>query len=451
MIGERQPDEEGGDPPSSPPTGVYGSPGSAAGTGASVTNINISTEQFSGSSFGQILVRLIDSQEARIGALGNDKKELQRLKADQEEEIRRLQDQLGRVRGLLPPLVSLFYSLDEDIRLKEAQRSALRNKIESALDGDDDLRAEFDRLDRYLGDLSTQQDLVAITLHETRVEELGVRNLLDVVRMRLLVFLGGKTEASPVMHEVSTATFALPGRSAEEEDLLAYANRVLDEANVILLEAHELLQRLELELYRTVVPDPDERGRSARLAELEREHDVMRKRLEESRKARQAQELKHEKELAQHKKKQHIAQPGRLVRNGPGGLLPAAGLFLLGVVIREAPRLAPLSDTQQVVFVGLALIFAGLPIVTLLKWSKSVDSPVQVVVAGLGAFCVVAGNFTWMVAIVFGVVALTSVVATKKAGLGFVATLVAGLVLSVAAPGVMWWSWGGFDWLARVL
>ncbi|GLY46609.1 hypothetical protein [Lentzea sp. NBRC 102530] len=447
--------ESGAPSPDPPSANLYGSHGSATGPNSVVININGVSEQLFGMSHDELLVKFVLTQENLVDEL-REGKESQRLIAEQKREIERLQDQLGKVRGLVPSLVDLYRSLGHDKIEKESRRAALRVQFDQALDDRDSLKAELDRLDSYLKAIEVQRVDVLRVVRETDVEQQIGQNILDVFLMRLQVLTGMRIGSEQRVREVTTAAFSMSGRSADGEDLIAYAGRILAEAAEILEEAHKLMKELALELYRAVAPGEKSEEQLARVRQLEGEIATIRRRHEAFQEKVKAQELKHERELSKRerelaKQKRGTPDPVRVLREGTSGLLPGLGLFLLGVVIREVSKLAPLSQTQQWVFVTLALLFAVAPIAVLLKWSASADSSAQIAVAALGAFCVVAGNFSWLVAAVFGLVALASVVSTRKFGPGFALALIGALVVSAALPGVMWWSWSGFDWLARVL
>jgi len=390
---------------------------------------------------------LIASQEDRIGLL-YDNHELDRLKVQHEQEIERLREQLAKAQGVIPALLRVLLSLEDDKKRMTRKRA----EVERARAEEPEFNAELDKIERYLADLDAQQ-VRALTLWRGAQFESGTAlQLWATQRMRWLLLVGPE----PDMHDVSTAVLELPDGGGDEGNPLAHAQRVLDEAHKVLSEVHAVLEEVVSELYGTGVsredsatPDPGQENSKAReVQELKRKLAKAGNLLKDYDKDAAERKKRQERELA--RRDRETTPPTTRMGRTTNGLLPGIGLFLLGVFFRQLPHMPELAGASALVVGAAMVILAVLPAFSIWKWSKDVDSTTRTTVAALSVFCVIAGNLSWVVALIPGLMALMSVLSSKKVNAVFVLTVALTAGLGAIFPGVMWWSWTGFDWVARV-
>lgn len=392
------------------------------------------------------LQRFADTNEIELmnRLLASQVEHNEELRQRHEREIGRLEEQFVKLREVFPAIVQVVHLLREDRERAVAQQAVLSTKLENVLNENEQLRQEHDRLTGRIRDLEAEYRRAQEALAEVRVERGLLLRIEDALRTRWIAQSRRQPEPEPPVRSARTARFALPAMTDEDLDVLAYCRQALDEVHVIQVEVQQALEELAADLFG-----------SAAAAESE---DVARTRaalVVNQRKLALAEErnLELAKTLAREKRKRERPSVPAAVRTTDviSGVLPGFGLFLLGVVVREVPRMPALSEGQKLFFTALTLLLLGLPVWTLVKWARSAGRPAPELAAAVCLFCVVAGYFGWVLAVLPALAALTSVLTTKKAGGEFAFILVGVVVAGVVFPKVTWWSWTGFHWLAVVL
>lgn len=440
MTAEPEPDDD--KPARADSFDIDNSHSSAIGPNPLVINNNYYSEpvrELLGNWADVFMDRLLTIQTENTGLL-HDNQELDRLRIHHESEIERLQQQLAKVQGIVPALLELFVSLGED----RERTSARRAEVERAMAGDQQLGVQLDQLQRYLDDLDAQQDRVRTMVRNARVEAGVLLQLWAALRMRWFTLAGPEPET----HDVSTMVFALPGSGDDKGDLLEHARRVLDEAHKILVEVHRVLEEVAAELYQTGFAQKSTPA-TPDAAKVERELVKVRSLLRDYEKNAAEQKKRHAREIA--RRQREAAPSATPVRKGTNGLLPGISLFLLGVLFRQLRQMPVLAGGLELVVGAAMLILAVLPVYSLWKWSKDVDSRTRTTAAMVGSYCLIMGNLGWVVALAPGLAALFAVVSAKRVSAVFVLVVLVAAGLGIVLPDVMWWSWTGFDWIARVV
>ncbi|MGW4207801.1 hypothetical protein ACWEIJ_07410 [Lentzea sp. NPDC004789] len=401
-------------------------------------NYNFYLQKLAGTTDIEWMNRLLAAQEKH---LASQQEHIEELRERQVRELGRLEEQFSRVRDVFPAVVQVARILQEDRARAAAEQAVLNEKLDHVVNENQHLRQEHERLTEYIRELEVEYARAKQALVEVHVEQRFLVRIEDALRTRWIAFSRGQAEPEPPQR--TTARFALPTRSDDEWDVLTYCRQALDEVHAIQVEVQQALEELAADLFGTAAAETEAKTRSE--AEI-----TIRRKLAQAEEKIREQERTLEREKRKHARPK---SPAAAVRTTDviSGVLPGLGLFLLGVVIREVPRMPALSEGQKLFFTALTLLLLGLPVWTLVKWARSAGRPAPELAAAICLFCVVAGYFSWVLVVLPALAALTSVLTTRKAGGEFAFMFVGVAIAGVAFPKVTWWSWTGFHWLAVVL
>jgi hypothetical protein len=420
--------------------------------GSSNTQINFyngSAKKIADLGYLELREKVIASQKEQIASQNGWIETYGELKDVYKRQSEELQAQLGMVKSLLPPLLQMVSWLEQDRRRANAEQIELSNKLENVVNENKMLRAEFDSLTDYLSDVDLQYDRVRLALNEVRVEEGIAEGLVHAIRTRWLVLYPGEGEPELPMRTLPVAPFSLTAKPDDETDVLAYCRKMLDEVHAIQVEIQKALEGIASDLL-GLSPTVREKSESGQSESTRATLAVQRKLALAEKKLRDVEKAASEDKKKRDRQQSNAVKPASPRIEGTNGLFPGIGLFLVGLLIREVLKMSALSQNQRLILAALTVVLVALPCRSLVKWARSTEKPAPGTVASIGVFCVVSGYFCWLVALVPAMAAMTSVVATKKVGGGFVIILLGAVSVGILWPRVMWWSWTGFDWFARL-
>ncbi|MCS7481120.1 hypothetical protein ACFFQW_06000 [Umezawaea endophytica] len=382
--------------------------------------------------------------------------------------------------GLLAPLLKIISWLERDRRSVRGELEALDAKLKGVVNENEVLREKFDELTRYVAEVDVQFARTRAALGEVREDEGFVQLILHTLRARWYIFYPDRAEPEePVT--TPTARVELTAKLDEEADLLDHCRRVLDEVHTIQVEVRKALAELAKGVFKTDTATAEhdtaadfprstsdlvfqrrlarteqqlrevriqhkQRAAEAerKLREVETEH----KKLQDAEAKRISRQLQQERTKATQRGTSSGSTDRRVVETN--GLFAGTGLFLAGLLVREVLRMRELSDTQQLFLTALTFVLVGLPCWSLVKWARSAEGPAPGTAALAAVLCVVVGYFSWPVALVPVLLALSAVVVTKRVGGGFVLVAVVAVVFAVSLPRLVFWSWTGVDWFASL-
>jgi hypothetical protein len=387
--------------------------------------------------------KLLKSQDKLIESQKNHVEDLQKLEKIHIQQFHDLNVQFDKVKSLLPPLLQLVAWLDRDLRRVHAERAELSGKLDQVVNEKEEFRVRLEALTSYQSDVEVQRARVSSALHEVRAEENTVQRLTHALRTRWFVFFPDRAEPEVPQDSSYTSRFELMAKPENDADVLAYCRRVLAEVHAIQVEVQRALEELADGVFKTGRAEAEDLAAAAS-HRSEADFAIQRKLALAERKLREVEQEKRKDD----QRRSRSAPEARAM--GTNGLLPGVGLFLVGLLIREVLKMQALSDNQQVFLTVLTVVLVGLPCRSLLKWSRTVDSPAPETVALACLLCVVAGYFSWVVALIPALAALSSVVIAKRVGAGFVLVALATVVLGISLPRFMFWSWTGVDWVAAL-